>query len=154
MSERPIELHVDSEFRLHKDDGPAIEYKDDLKIFSWHGSRGPKMAIFQEATLQSIDAEFNVEVRRVLIERYGVQSYLLDSGSEIRHHDQYGTLYVKEIPNDENIVMVHVTNSTPEPDGDYRSYFLRVPPSIATAREAVAWTFGMTSDEYEPLAES
>src|SRR6266436_180030 len=38
------------------------------------------------------------------------------------------------------IVLVHVTNSTPEPDGSRRRYFLRVPPEVKTARAAVAWT--------------
>ena len=31
----------------------------------------------------------------------------------------------------------------PEPDGTYRRYFLRVPPRMRTARQAVAWTFGV-----------
>jgi hypothetical protein len=35
-----------------------------------------------------------------------------------------------------------VVNSTPEQDGTYRRYLLRVPPTTRTAREAVAWTFG------------
>ena len=111
-------------------------------------------AIVNEPTLASIDCESNVDVRRVLIERYGVENYLLDSGAEIRHYDQCGTLYVTELPNDENIAMVRVTNSTPEPDGQFRTYFLRVPPNITTAREAVAWTFGLTSAEYNPHVES
>lgn len=36
-----------------------------------------------------------------------------------------------------------VVNSTPEADGTYCRYFLRVPPTIGTARAAVAWTFGI-----------
>jgi hypothetical protein len=35
-----------------------------------------------------------------------------------------------------------------------RIYVLRVPPTCTTAREAVAWTFGMTADEYQPIAQS
>ncbi len=96
----------------------------------------------------------NVEIRRVLIERYGSQQFMLDTGAEIRQHDKFGSLYVKEVWGDEPIVMVHITNSTAEPDGQFRSYFLRVPPTIRTAREAVAWTFGMTADEYDPLIET
>ena len=82
------------------------------------------------------------------------KNYLLDSGAEIRHYDQYGTLYVTEQSNDEQIVMVRVTNSTPEQNGEHRTYFLRVPPNMMTAREAVAWTFGLTTDEYFPQVES
>jgi len=154
LSEGPIELHVDEESRLHNAGGAAVRYKGMPEIYSWHGSRVPIEAIVNEPTLASIDCESNVAVRRVLIERYGVENYLLDSGAEIRHYDQCGTLYVTELHNDENIAMVRVTNSTPEPDGQFRTYFLRVPPNITTAREAVAWTFGLTSAEYNPHVES
>ena len=50
--------------------------------------------------------------------------------------------------------MVEVQNSTPEPDGSIKTYFLRVPPATRTAREAVAWTFGLGAVEYRPAAES
>jgi hypothetical protein len=50
--------------------------------------------------------------------------------------------------------MVRVLNSTPEPNGEVKSYFLRVPPDIADADAAVAWTFGMSKDEYRPQIES
>jgi len=36
------------------------------------------------------------------------------------------------------------------PDGlRFKSYFLRVPPNCASPREAVAWTFHKTEDEYD-----
>ena len=50
--------------------------------------------------------------------------------------------------------MVRVRNSTPEPDGTYKIYRLRVPPWIQTARQAVAWTFGLSEEEYAPLEET
>ena len=50
--------------------------------------------------------------------------------------------------------MVEVVNSTPEPDGTRRTYFLRVPPATTSAREAVAWTFGLRGDDYRPSIES
>jgi len=43
-----------------------------------------------------------------------------------------------------------VVNGTPDPDGSHRRYFLRVPPNVRTAHEAVAWTYGLTAREYEP----
>jgi hypothetical protein len=50
--------------------------------------------------------------------------------------------------------MVRVRNSTPEPDGTYKHYFLRVPPNITRAKQAVAWTFGLEEDQYFPDLES
>ena len=50
--------------------------------------------------------------------------------------------------------MVHVVNSTPEPDGTSKKYMLRVPPEIQSAREAIAWTFSLKPEEYTPLLET
>jgi hypothetical protein len=33
-------------------------------------------------------------------------------------------------------------------------YYLRVPPTIQTAAEAVAWSFGLAVEEYHPAQES
>jgi len=52
------------------------------------------------------------------------------------------------------LVMVKVVSATPETDSSFKDYFLRVPPGIQTAREAVAWTFGKTPDVYDPEQES
>jgi hypothetical protein len=46
--------------------------------------------------------------------------------------------------------MVKVANSTPEADGSFKDYFLRVPPNMERARQAVAWTFDMDENEYAP----
>jgi Domain of unknown function (DUF6745) len=35
-----------------------------------------------------------------------------------------------------------------------RRYFLRVPPAVGRARDAVAWTFGLDPEEWQPAAES
>jgi len=35
-----------------------------------------------------------------------------------------------------------------------REYYLRVPPEIMRADEAVAWTFGLTEEEYQPEQEA
>jgi hypothetical protein len=50
--------------------------------------------------------------------------------------------------------MVEVVNSTAEPDGTFHTYWLRVPPQTRTATEAVAWTFGLSEQEYAPLIQT
>jgi hypothetical protein len=35
-----------------------------------------------------------------------------------------------------------------------RDYVLRVPPTMNSAREAVAWTFGMKAEEYQPISQA
>ncbi|WP_376734572.1 DUF6745 domain-containing protein [Streptomyces broussonetiae] len=53
---------------------------------------------------------------------------------------------------EEDIVLVLVENSTPEPDGSYRRYALRVPPDQTVPRDAIGWTFGLPPDTYAPDA--
>ena len=89
-----------------------------------------------------------------MIERYGQARYLQDSGAKLVAEDEFGSLYRKEIPNDEPLVMVRVKNSTPEPDGSEKIYFLRVPPSVRTPHEAVAWSFGLNPTAYLPLIQT
>lgn len=80
--------------------------------------------------------------------------YLSDSGARPLHRDATGTLWRIDLAGDEPVVMVEVLNSTPEPDGTHRTYWLRVPPATRTAREGVAWTFGLGAEVYEPLRET
>jgi hypothetical protein len=129
----------------------------DLEEWFWHGVIVPARAIHSPLTLKvsEIESEQNAEIRRVLIERYGQGRYLLESGAKKIHSDDWGTLYRKEIPDDEPLVMVKVVNSTPEPDGSgHKDYFLRVPPNIERARQAVAWTFGREEKSYAPTVQT
>jgi hypothetical protein len=152
----PTMVKVDESNRLHSAFGPAFVWLDDVHHYYWHGVRVESYVVDhpERITVADIEAETNAEVRRVKIERIGQVRYLLDSGAREVHRDDYGTLYRKEVPGNEPLVMVKVVNATPEPDGSFKDYFLRVPPTMQTAREAVAWTFGKTPDDYEPGQET
>ena len=158
LSERPCELHRDPRFRLHCEDGPAIKYPDGWCIYAWHGIRVDSRIIEkpESITVKEIDRQPNAEIRRIMIERYGMSRYLIDGNAKKIHSDDFGTLYRREFSDDEPLVMVHVVNSTKEPDGSYKDYFLRVPANIERARQAVAWTWGDDIDEfnYAPLVET
>ena len=90
----------------------------------------------------------------LLIAAAQADSILLDSGAVEVQLDDFGTLYRKEITGDETLVMVKVVNSTEEPDGTFKDYFLRVPPTMRTSHEAVAWTFNKTVETYAPCLET
>jgi hypothetical protein len=132
----------------------AVAYPDGWGIYSVHGVIVNEKIIKREYTVKDIDKENNSEVRRVMIELYGQEKYMNDSGAKMIHKDGMGELYRKELSDDEPIVMVKLWNSTPEPDGSIKIYWLRVPPGIKTAREAVAWSFGKEEIEYQPLQET
>jgi hypothetical protein len=105
-------------------------------------------------TPERIRDEENAELRRVMLEHYGYDRYLEESGAVPVHRDEAGVLWRVRLVGDEDVVMVEVVNSTPEPDGTHRTYWLRVPPSTRTAQEGVAWTFGLDAEAYEPLQQT
>jgi hypothetical protein len=156
LTERPRAVHRDNLGRLHHGDGPALSYPDGWSLYAWRGMPIPPRvaARLPHLTVEEIRDEENAEVRRVMLEHFGFDRYLRDSGAKELHRDDSGILWRVEMPGDEPLVMVEVINSTPEPDGSRRTYFLRVPPSTRTARAGVAWTFGLTEEEYHPERET
>jgi hypothetical protein len=156
LSERPAVLARDDQGRLHGEDGPAIAYSDGLALHCWRGMPVPADLIGQldRLTVERIHAEQNLELRRVLTERYGLDRYLRHAGATRVGADETGILWRLPVDGDESLVMVEVTNSTPEPDGSRRRYWLRVPPTTRSAREAVAWTFGLPPEEYRPVRQT
>jgi hypothetical protein len=155
-SERPVALHRDEAGRLDSGDGPALAYPDGFALHAWRGMPVPPAFIAELPALtpERIRAEENAELRRVMLEYYGYDRYLADSGARPLHRDETGTLWRIELPDDEPVVMVEVLNSTPEPDGTRRTYWLRVPPSTRTAKAGVAWTFGLQADVYAPVRQT
>jgi hypothetical protein len=156
VSERPAVLARDDQGRLHGEDGPAIAYSDGLALHCWRGMPVPADLIGQldRLTVERIHAEQNLELRRVLTERYGLDRYLRDAGATRVGADETGVLWRLPVDGDEPLVMVEVINSSPEPDGSRRRYWLRVPPDTRSAREAVAWTFGLAAEEYRPVRQT
>ncbi len=152
----PEKLALDQGLQNHSETGPSIIFADGVKVFSWHGMVVPEIVIMEPAKLRpaSIDDEPNIEIRRIMIERYGWEKYLRNSKAKLIHQDEFGKLYQKLVPGDEPIVAVEVVNSTAEPDGKFKRYMLRVPPNITTAKLAVAWTFGLSEGLYLPDVES
>jgi hypothetical protein len=89
------------------------------------------------------------------MERIGIEPFMKALGGAVVQQDDYGCLWRTERRIDgEPLVAVEVVNSTPEPDGSYRRYFLRVPPTVRTARGGLAWSFGLTRREYAPAVET
>jgi len=54
----------------------------------------------------------------------------------------------------ENICFVRVLNSTPEPDGTRKAYWLRIPYYYSHPIDAVAYTFGFAPHAYMPSQET
>ena len=162
---KPI-VHLDQTSnirRLHNDNYASVE-SDVENIYFWHGVMVPAFVVVRPdwITLKHIDGETNSEVRRVMIDRYkngqeinGAAAYIRDvGGKRLDHDERFGTLWRQEVSNDEPIVMLEVVNSTREKNGSFKKYWLRVPPTMTKAHEAVAWTFDKSAKDYAPQIET
>lgn len=174
----PVSVHLDGEGRLHNESGPAMEFSDGFKVYFIRGIEVGRLAIEDPSAIPiaAIRDCKNIEQRRILIERYGRENYIKALGLKPVHKDDFGELYHATIPGDETLAMVKVMNSTPEPCGcgrvfqdhvilgptcpdcgapiHYKDYWMCVPFTVRTAREAVAWTFGKDGNTYRPQRET
>ena len=156
VSERHCVLERDDRGRLHSIIGPACAYPDGWGIYAVHGVRVPEYIVMKpnKITTKAIDDESNAEIRRIMIDRYGLSRYVTDSGAKTIHElpENYfvkglrtARLLVKEVRDDEPIVMLDMLNSTPEPDGTTRRYLLRVDPKAYDGEAGRNCTAAMAS---------
>jgi hypothetical protein len=117
--------------------------------FAVGGHLVPECVARGKIALADITAEKNAESKRIMIERFGTDKYVRESGMLPISTDDWGTLY--DLGSHR---VVRLVNSTTETDGTARQYFRAVPTSCATAHEAVAWTFGLEEKNYQPVVMS
>ena len=149
---RPCWLAQDAPGRWHSATGPCMEYPDGWGFYAWHGIRVPKQVIMAPEKLRRRDylKVRNVEVRRVMQERMG-ERVLQELGGRILDRGPRGTLYQVSLSDDPERVARYVQM---QDASTARQYFLQVPPTIRTAAEAVAWSFGLSVKEYAPIKET
>ncbi len=163
ISERPTIVTMDSNERIHNDTGPCIAFADGWKVWAWHGVRVPEWIIEQpeKLTTDLILKESNAEIRRCMIEKFGIPRLLKEANakvldSKIQRHvvggeEKMNELLAVDIHGDPDGKLVALRVVCPS---TFREYWLRVPPNQKTVQEALAWTFDMKSEEYNPIAES
>jgi len=147
---------LDAEQRPHGEDAAALTWADGTAAFAWHGRLvSPELIERNDPIdMSRILRERDADRQEILIGRYGLGRFVLDAGADEIHRDDCGRLYRLQRHRREPIVVVRVRNGTPETDGSFREFWLRVPPGMTTARAAVAWTFGLTTDQYDPIMQS
>lgn len=84
----------------------------------------------------------NAEIRRAIMKRVGYEK--VKEVAKTIHKDEFG-----ELINIKGDKYVKVDDSSTD-----REYLLYVDSRVNTAKDAVAWTFYMKGDEYNPLMES
>lgn len=172
----PIKKYTNEDGRLHRDDGPAyisptriIWYKNGRK----HGIDADKYgSIFyyyediripahywkkpNSLTIKEVLSHENAEVRYVGMKIIGMENVINNSCSKIIHRDDEKNQILFKIDGifSDPVCFVKVVNSTQEPDGSYKNYFIAVPPTMKTCKEAVAWTFRLEENDYNPEQET
>ena len=138
ISDRPAVLSVDAENRPHSDTGPFCQWRDGSALYSVHGVRVPWWVIEhpEQISPQTIAAQANEEVRRVMIERYGWVRYIKDSGAELldarlneRDQQKEGLFELKD--GTKRLVVSDPSTG--------RRYALGVPRGVATCQAAQDW---------------
>ena len=173
LQHRPEEIHMDREAnppRLHNPNGPAIKFRGEnskSNVYAVRGVRVSKKIVDRNYNAADIDAESNAEVRRIMVEFYGLEKYVSESNFVEVNTDDFGTLYRKEQNGDEPIMVVKVIDATADKvTGEFRNYFIRVDPNayggLTTAHAAVASTWRNkdgtfvfpTPEDYDPDIET
>jgi len=150
---KPRFLAFDETGRVHSATGHCVEYPDGWGFFAWHGVPVPEQVILDPAALTRADflGERNVEARRIIQKRMGAERLVWELAATYIDGGPQGVLYEVALPDDPEQVARYVQLLDPSTG---QEYFLRVPPTVLTAAEAVAWTFGCTTDEYHPAQET
>jgi hypothetical protein len=153
ITERPTVLHRDTAGNLHADNGPAAAYPDTWAVYAWHGVCVPSWLIEEKhrITPDTIDAEDNAELRRVMLEIFGFDRYIDARGARLIAEDECLGLPRQLFEIDlggEPVRVLRVVNGTIEVDGRQRQFHLGIPPECNTPHEAVAWSYGRPTQLY------
>lgn len=159
VSQRPEIVKVDDAGRLHNANGPALAYAGNFSVYAWHGLSVPAWFIEnpEHITANTIEKESNQELRRCMISILGGERFVAQLGAIKVHEDKFGVLWKKQVvANLPPVVYAELTNSTAEPDGTFKKYWLRVDSQSQSAHEGVGRSFGFGDDWklYNPEVET
>jgi hypothetical protein len=122
----------------------------------WRGVPVDERIAFRPETLDvgEILAETNAELRRVMMERFGLDRFMSQADARVLDEDRDAggrrRLLRITLAGDEPLVCVSVICPSTS-----HQFMLRVPPTVTTCRQAVAWTAGFDDpDDYQPTVET
>ena len=171
-----VERKTNEEGRLHADGEPAYISPTRVSYYQNGRRHGLDADIFgtihyyfdniripphyytkpESLTVEEVLAHPNAEVRYVGMKALGMEKVLEHKKTKVIHTDEESGMILFKISGvfEDPVCYLKVVNSTAEPDGTFKNYYLCVPPTMKTCKEAVAWTFNMTASEYSPSQET
>ncbi len=149
-SERPSEINLDADGRLHCETGMSIRYAGTgWGLHHWHGTRVPAEWIEHRAELTAKEAlsQQNIEQRRAALDIVGWHKALRELKAKVidEHPDpRCGALVEVQLPDlDRKSRFIHAECGTG------REFAIGVPPGIKTVVEAQAWLTGLPVSEFQ-----
>jgi len=139
--------------RLHRSNGPAV-ITPNGKMYFWRGLNISRVMWHEceKYNYKDVMEIRNIELRRAIIEKVGFGKFIKDAKRIDKGEGDFEGCALYKIRDDTEqkpddiIKFVELKNSSPEPDGSYNMYYLRVPPQIKSLVEAIKWSFGYEKD--------
>ena len=154
---KPTQIHVDQEGVLHSTDSPALDFDGHYTVYALHGVILDEKTIMRpnDITAREIIEEPNSTLANIKMERLTVPNFMAKVCPKIldEDYDSQGNsrkLLHVQFPHDRDGRLVCVEVICPSTD---KQYLLRVPPTMETIADAIAWTFGMDKKDYAPIIE-
>jgi hypothetical protein len=153
LCERHSSLEVDTSGRLHAPAGPALAWPDGFAHYAWKGVPVPRWMIERPEAIElpRIEREPDLALRHCMVDIFTAERFIRRGYAEKVGEDETGILWQHLWRRGGVWAAVEVVNGTPEPDLTRKRYYLQVPGNLRSARQAVAWTYGMTEQEYGRL---
>jgi internalin A len=144
MCSRPTKLCLDSEYRLHAEGEPALEFSDGYKLYSYHGVTLPEK--YGQIHPNQWEASWileqeNAELRRLLIQGIGYAKICSElQATDLDTWQEYTLLRIDAdidgfAPDEKE--PIYLLKMTCPSTGFIHA--LRVPPDMQSAREAIRW---------------
>jgi len=149
ICDRPEILTVDAQNRPHNETGPFCRWRDGASLFAVNGVRMAAKWVLTDAEKinpKDILAETNVEVRRELIRKVGIERFIQTAGAKILDKQgDYELISVKlseEITDARYLKMINPSILCYHCEG--------VDPSCKTVQEAINWRSGIENEDWLP----
>ncbi len=134
--------------RLHRSDGPAVEWPAGERYYFWRGTQVPQEWIMDKSSMDAATALTwpNIEQRRAACEIIGWKTVIAALSPRVinKHKNpQIGELIEVDLPDSGRERFLRVQCGTG------RDFVLPVPRSCRTAMAAQAWTWGLSAKEFK-----
>ncbi|MBW4623683.1 MAG: hypothetical protein KME17_30520 [Cyanosarcina radialis HA8281-LM2] len=146
--DRPLEISIDANDRLHGEGRPAIKFADGYSVYAYQGVTLPekygRLHPNQWEARWLLEEE-NAELRRVLIQGIGYSRICQEL--DAKELDSWREYTLLEIVQNVDVEPIHLLKMTCPSTGYIHAS--RVPPDIQSAREAVSWiNWGVDPEEF------